>query len=42
MSIILFAIIGSIIKAPAIYWGCYGVYCVAMVTKYLCELAENK
>lgn len=26
MSILLFAIIGTIIKAPAIYWICFGIF----------------
>lgn len=26
MSILLFAIIGTVIKAPAIYWICFGIY----------------
>lgn len=41
MPIVLFAIIGSIIKAPAIYWVCYGVYCVARLAKILYELAHK-
>ena len=33
LSLILFAIIGSIINAPTIFWVVYGVYCFVWVIK---------
>jgi len=33
LSLILFAIIGSIINATTLYWVIYGVYCVVWVIK---------
>lgn len=41
MSIILFAIIGSIINPPAWYWVCFGVYSVLRVAKAVWEVAKN-
>lgn len=35
MSMILFAIIGASIKASAVYWCCYGLFCVFQITKAL-------
>lgn len=45
MSIILFAIIGSTIKAGAAYWICFGIFCalkvicgiLKIISKYLEE-----
>ena len=31
MSVILFAIIGHYINAGAMYWACFGVFCLAKI-----------
>ena len=41
MSIVLFAMIGAVVKAGVAYWICYGIYCTIAVLKMIIELAEN-
>ena len=38
MSIILFALIGSAIKAGVAYWICFGIFCVAKVFQAINEV----
>ena len=41
MTIIMFAIIGSAIKAKAAYWICYGVFCALKVIKLIIDLCKD-
>lgn len=38
MSIVLFAIIGAIIKAGTGYWICYSIYCVVSFIRLLAKM----
>lgn len=41
MTIIMFAIIGSAIKAKAAYWICYGVLCAFKVIKLIIDICKD-
>lgn len=41
MSIVLFAIIGSIIEAGVAYWICFGVYCFIILMRGIYEASKK-
>lgn len=41
MSIIMFAIIGTVIEAPIFYWICFGIYTTCKVITVLCKILEG-
>lgn len=41
MSIVLFAIIGSIIEAGVAYWICFGVYCFFCLARAIYSVSKN-
>lgn len=40
LTLILFAIVGTIINAPTIYWIVYGVSCIVWVVKTVIEFVK--
>lgn len=41
MSIVLFALIGSAIKAGVVYWVCFGIYCTVKVFQAIGEVLDK-
>lgn len=41
MSIVLFALIGSAIKAGFAYWFCFGFFCAIKVCRAISKMLDN-